>query len=174
MGIDGVEEKTSTLKQLREFCDHRSTSKTPTRKPTRYVAATIRAAARRERSNATGFYTGRINREKKDRGELSWLVAAASTPPAPRLVWDRIHGRGRPPYWFLRVTFLTSPLPRLTWKGLLHIMIDRRRESRGVFGGKHARWRGGWTVTNSLGIVQSDRKRDPEIPQSNTHSRFGP
>ena len=25
-----------------------------------------------------------------------------------------------------------------------------------------------WTVTNSLGIVQSDRKRDPEIPQSNT------
>lgn len=41
--IDGVEEKTSsTLKRLeREFCDHRSTSKASTKKPTRYVTASL-------------------------------------------------------------------------------------------------------------------------------------
>lgn len=98
-----------------------------------------------------------------------WLVAVASTPPAPTTVRDRIHGRSQHPDWFP-----VSPSWRHPWvlherEGLLYIFNWRMgEESREDLGGERCKVERRWTVTNSLGIVQSDRKRDPEIPQSNT------
>lgn len=117
-----------------------------------------------------GIYcSSKVGLIREKGGAGLWLVAVASTPPAPTTVRDRIHGRSQHRHWFPASPSWRHPYVQHEREGLLYIFNWRMgEESREDLGGEKWKVERSWTVTNSLAIVQSDRKRDPEIPQSNT------